>query len=69
MMVDDNLLRKAQLEIERGFETCHCNQCGCMTEALRNIKKSLDSINLDGHPEFRKTVEFYSSELKPAEKT
>lgn len=69
MMINDDLLRKAQLEIERGFETCHCNQCGCMIGALKNIKESLDSMNPNDYPEFRKTVESYRSELKSAEKT
>ncbi|MFC2027831.1 hypothetical protein ACFLU3_04000 [Chloroflexota bacterium] len=68
-MADDNLLNQAQLAIETGFATCHCNQCGCMIEALKSIKKSLDHVNPNNYPEFRKTVELYLGELKSAEKT
>lgn len=67
-MAANNLLKKAQDEIEKGLEVCHCNRCGCMIEALNNIKKFLDSQNPGGPAsDFRDRVEAYLKELKPTE--
>ncbi len=67
-MTTENLLKKAQDEIEKGLEVCHCDRCGCMIEALNNVKKFLDSSNTDGPTtDFRDRVESYLKELKSAE--
>ncbi len=67
-MVKENLLKKVESEIEKGLEVCHCKKCGCMIEALNNIRQSLDSRKHNKFsPDFRAKLESYLKELEPAE--
>ncbi len=67
-MAKENPLKKVQSEIEKGLEVCHCKKCGCMIEALNNIRQSLDSRNYhEFSPDFRAKLESYLKELESAE--
>ncbi len=67
-MVTENLLKTVESEIEKGLEVCHCKKCGCMIEALNNIRQSLDLRKRNEvSPDFRVKLESDLKELGPAE--
>ena len=67
-MMPEHLLRKAQAEIEEGIKSCHCNKCGCMIDALKNILNFLNSRKPNDFPsEFQTKLRAYLKELKSAE--
>ncbi len=65
--VNDNLLKQAQEEIEKGLKVCHCDKCGCMIETLNNVQEFLNAGNSVLPADFRERIETYQERLRPAE--
>lgn len=64
-MLDRNALEKGKASLKEGMSLTKCRQCGCMKEALENLRSSLESLKTEESAALLKDVNDWLKLMKP----
>jgi len=64
-MAEKDVIKKIQSELHEGMGLAKCRKCGCMKEALEEMRYSLASLQTEGSSDLIKHVEHWLNQMEP----
>lgn len=64
-IADKDSIKKIQSELLEGTGLAKCRKCGCMKEALENLRASLSSLQSEDSLDLPRTIELWLKQMEP----
>lgn len=60
-------IEKIRSELQKGMDLAKCRKCGCMKDALENLKTTLSTSQAEGSQELLKDIDSWFQQIEPTE--